>query len=456
MSYSWLTFAQLKTALSQRLSDVGKVFWLDDELGRIAKESLRTWNSVAQFYRDRTTFNTQANIAFYDISQVSNPNSITGGSNAATAALLGYTLKDRDLIVDIEYHLIEPITTTWSPLAPALTEQFTITDITKAIERRRNLFLLLTGLNLSHSQVVFGAPPGNGRLPLSSTISLVRRAAWLDSNGAYTPLWCSDEEEANFLRVGWSLNASVPEAYSMLLPPPVTLQLIPIPTDVGTVDLITVTNPADLDETVGVLLNVPDDFGWVIKWGALADLLSRDGEAFDPKRAAYCDNRFLEGVRYAQLGGTIDNIHINSIPIAPNDIDELDAFNPSWQNAATTPTDAAILGRNLIALSPTPDDIYSVLVDVVRNMPMPTSDSSFVQVGKEHIDAILDYCVHLAMFKVGGAEFDATIPLANNFMQQAMLHNQQLKAEAKGYDIMQNYSKKQEVDKPSYIREAAA
>ena len=49
-------------------------------------------------------------------------------------------------------------------------------------------------------------------------------------------------------------------------------------------------------------------------------------------------------------------------------------------------------------------------------------------------------------------EVNSTLTQANSFMQQAMLHNKQLMAEAKDYDIMQGYSKKEEIDRRRFRR----
>lgn len=456
MSYNWLTFSQIKTALANRLSDSNKIFWLDDELGRIVKESLRTWNSISQFYKDRTVFSTQNNFSFYDLTSNGNPNSITAGVGALTSTMLGYSIKDRDIINDIEYHLIEPINITWASWIG--TDQFTMDDLTRAIERRRNLFQLQTGLNLSHSQQI--VPAGNGRVSLSNSIQIIRRLNWLssDSTPLYSQIYRSDEEEANNLLPNWQVNSGTPENYSAFLTNPVGIQLIPSPSSNGTLDLITINNPSDLNEQTGVLLNIPDDFAWVIKWGALSDLLSRDGQAFDPIRSDYCQKRWEEGIRFASISGTILTASIDGNIIPIEDISEFDHYNPSWQNdSSSSPLNLAILGRNLISLSPTPDsNPHSIQLDIVRNMPVPTASGDFIQIGREHLEPILDYSTHLAFFKCGWAEFSQTIPLANNFMSQAMLHNRQLQAEAKNYSIMEGYSQKEEIHKRKFIKEEAA
>lgn len=461
--YSWLTFAQAKTALAGRLGDPSKIFWKDGEIGRLINESTRTWNSIAQFYRDRCTFNTQNGIAFYDLTQSSNPNLITGNgglTSTSASAMLGYSITDQYLINDIQYHLIEPVTTDFAAGWTG-TEMFTMDDLVRAIERRRNLFLLLTGFHLSHSQVNYNPPLGDGRIALSDSTQLVRRVSWLNFDNEFTPLWRDDEESANFLIPNWAINGEVPIAYSMIQSPPINIQTIPISDDIGTLDLITVDSPSNLNEITGTLLNIPDDFSWVVKFGALADLLGKDSQAYDPQRSAYCEQRFQEGVRFALAGGTINQVTLDGITIAPSDLADFDAFKPNWQNISVTTNekieDLAIAGRNLIAVSPVPNaESHSIQLDIVRNIPIPANDGDFIQVGREHFDAILDYATHLAMFKVGGAEFEGTATLANRAMSQAMYHNRQLRAEAKDYDIMQGYSNKEDEDRPRMIKEEAA
>ena len=453
--YNWLTFSQLKSALATRLSDPSKIFWIDSELGSYLKESLRTWNLIAQYSRDRTVFNTQPNLAFYDLTSINNPNSITGGTGAGLtnpSSMLGYSIKERDLINDIEYCLIEPITSIWSSWSG--TDQFTMDDLTRAIERRRNLFLLLVGSHISHLQVV--VPPGNGLAQLSDSIQQIRRASWKDST-SYIPIYSSDEDEASNLTPNWVNSPATPSAFSSTLNPLVLVQLIPPPLDTGTLDLLTINNPPDLDESVGTFLNIPDDCAWIVKFGALADLLGKDGQAFDPTRSEYCEKRFLEGIRFAQLSGTILTGMLDGNSISPCDISELDLMVPSWQNLTGSSTDLAIVGRNLICLSPVPNsNQHSIQLDIIRNMPIPSLDSDKIQLGKESIDAILDYATHLAFFKVGGAEFQSTVQLADRFMQQAMLNNDKLRSEARNYSIMQGYSKKEEISKKRFRREKKA
>jgi hypothetical protein len=51
MTYSYITFAQAKTQLANRL-DASKSFWSEAELGLLLKEALRTWGIASLYWID--------------------------------------------------------------------------------------------------------------------------------------------------------------------------------------------------------------------------------------------------------------------------------------------------------------------------------------------------------------------------------------------------------------------
>ena len=108
-----------------------------------------------------------------------------------------------------------------------------------------------------------------------------------DSDSVYFHLWREDEHNISAFDQAWQ-TAGVPIAYSVAAPPPVTMELMPPASVAGTFDLLSVDTGATLDPSTGVVLGVPDDLTWAIKWGAMSDLLSHGGEARDP-RAAFCE-----------------------------------------------------------------------------------------------------------------------------------------------------------------------
>ena len=100
----------------------------------------------------------------------------------------------------------------------------------------------------------------------------------------------------------------------------------------------------------------------------------------------------------------------------------------NWQNvAATTPVDILQISPNLIALSPQPDGLYTITLDMVRSMPIPSSGGDYLQISMDLLEPILDMAQHIACLKMGGPEFMATNPLRDNFLKLAGLTNSKLR-----------------------------
>jgi hypothetical protein len=434
MAYQYLTFAQLRTELLNRLEDYTGIYWVSAEANLYLQEALRTWQAMTRFWRDRMVFNTMAATAWYDLTAQNNTK-------------IPYTLEDSDLLSVMLYHLIEPQLSGGSYLGSSM---FTLADFTKAMERRRNQFLAETGMVTAWNAPVPGPTPPQSRLSLADSVIDIRRAAWIDQNGNYTTLWKSDEWAAESFARGWETRPlNPPQAYSSTATPPITLQLIPPPAGTGNVELITVSSGTALNPSSGVLLGVPDDFAWVVKWGALADLLGREGESKDLQRAEYCEARWNEGIALARMFSSVVVAYINGVETYPETVASLDAYRASWQNGSGKPDTLAMMSWNLMATSPVPDTgPYSIGLDVVRNCPVPVLDTDNVQLGREDLDAILDYAQHLAAFKQGGEEFQGSIQKYKNFVHLAQVRNERLKAAIPFYEPLQDRTTIQERESP--------
>lgn len=317
-------------------------------------------------------------------------------------------------------------------------------DVVNALQHRRDQFNYETGLILSRSTPSMPAPTNN-KITLDDSITDLRRVAWRDTAGAtnYT-LRRSDNWNASAFKVGWNATSGIPSTYSVIMTLPTVVQVMPIPSLAATLDIVTVNAGAALDVTTGVKLGIPDDFAWVVKWGALADLLGRDGQSRDPARADYCEKRWRDGIELAKLTASTLYAEIGSTSTFITSLNNLDTFNFNWQNTSGTPTLIGQAGWNLLALAPVPTGSTTITLDVVRNMSVPSSGSDQIQVGREHLDVILDYAEHLACFKMGGAEFMATMPHYERLMRVAMLTNDRLRANSKQFDVLQERRKKHE------------
>lgn len=438
MSYTFATLAQARAQLSQRLYDSGMVFWTSAELDVYLNEALRTWNSFSNFWRAEFTFPTVASQAWYDITDVGD----------APNTLRPLTVTDVELFKQIEYMLLEPATgATWTGSL-----QFAITDILNAVARRRDEILSATGCYVTQQLISATAA---GRKTLNDKTLDIRRVAWIPATGlgySNTPLWPDDE---------WALQAyerdytiaiqGVPSTYLQSTQPPLSFDVNITPAVASNYDVLSVEAGADLSVVAPSTFTIPDDFTWVMVWGALADLLGRESNAKDTTRAAYCEMRYVQGLALLLNSPALINMRIANLPMDVDSVQNADNYRPEWQAESTAQPDMAMTaGLNLIGMAPIPDAIYSLTASVVENAPIMEDDADYLEVGRDEYDVILDYAQHLAAFKMGGAEFLSTLPLLKRFYKQAALYNSKLAEMGEYIDAILDLSKLQEQTNPRF------
>lgn len=422
MPYAYITLAQARAQLAERLEDPNLVFWNATELNQYLVESIRVWQALTAYYKERVTLTSSTGIPFYDLTSVT-----LSVSNA-----FNYNYQAADLVSEICAHLLEPQFNSGSGTGI----QFTLFDVVTAVNQRINRFLGDTGCVLTHSTQATGSSPVE-RVLLADTVIDVRRVAWISSvYGIPITLWRDDQ---------WAMDAYSPSriqtptdppiSWAQFTDPPVTVDLAPSAANTGTLDLLTVSSGPTLSTTPSVFyggtffLGVPDDLAWAVKWGAISDLLSLDGQNPDPARAQYAEQRYQSAVQLASIHPSVMTARIANVPVPVESTFTLDSYMSSWQ--ATTPSTPQVIGmagRNILALAPPPSSIgFTVTLDLVSNVPVPASDSDDIQVGRDAIDPIIDYAQHLAMFKIGGSEFVASVKLYKNLLALAAVQNARLK-----------------------------
>jgi len=279
----------------------------------------------------------------------------------------------------------------------------------------------------------------------------IRRMTYSTIDSTYSHMHRVDEHEATSYDQNWYWDHGTPEMYSIIATPPIVVQIIPPPLDVGIFHLINVKTGATLDVTSGVILGIPDDLCWAVKWGAMANLLGKDGPGRDPARAAFCESRYKLGVELAKATPVILHLLYQGQSLTVDSLQALDSYYANWQGGSSSyaaPNSVAVAGHNMIAVYPTPDGAYSITCDLVKKFPVPANDGIQVQVGREQLDMILDYAEHLASFKMAGEEFKATEQQSQNFFNQCMMFNSRLTANSRNVLSMAMTSWKQSVTHP--------
>lgn len=439
MPYSFITLAQSKQALLQRLYVSTGQFFSDSEAGLYIKEALQSFNAFANFYRAEFIINLSPTITWYDLTTVAN-------------TLRPLTTTDTALIEQIEYHFLEPQTSTY-PLVWSGSRQFAITDLLNAIQQVRDQLLSESGCTLSESLVA--ATPG--RTFLNDNAIQLRRVCWLPVSGfGFTAncllpsdIWGQQSFEAGFPQ----LSPGYPLTYRRSSEPPLSFDVDIQPGVPGQYDVLTVNAGLALSTIVPSAMPIPDDWCPILKWGAVAQLLGRESSASDELRARYGLTRYKQGVAAMQATPALLAARINDVPVTVEAVTAADFYAANWQGlAAGSPVAAYYDGLNMVAVALASDSAgpYSITASVVQNMPIPPSDDDYLQIGRDDVQSILDYAQHVAMFKCGGSEFAATVPLFQNFMRHCALYNSKLGALSPFLEMIDLRSREDERQKPTF------
>lgn len=381
------------------------VHWTAAEQSLYAMEALHVFNALTQYAKTRAQFVATNGAIFYDLT-------------TAVPAQRAYTILDQQLVTLLEYALMEPPTpTVWTGSA-----MFTLAQLTNALQTRLDRFKWETGIALSRelTAVVIDA---NGRVPLNADVTQLRRVLWTPNGGASTPVARDDEWAMNQFAKAWPTpvvaDTMHPLAYSVGVSPPLTVQLAPPPTVNGSLDVLVITQGATLNPAVGVLLGIPDDFAWVVYYGALADLLKEPGPANDPIRGQIADQLWDLGIAAAKRSGVVLSARINGVPVPINTVSDADSYSRQWQTGTGVPARVLLAGNNLLALSPIADagGPYIVTLDLVQNIPLPVNlGDTFIAGGAALTQILMDYARFLALYKEGPSQAQEGTMYLQRFM----------------------------------------
>jgi hypothetical protein len=412
MPYSWQTIAGAQTDLAARLYDSGQQWWGSDglELAVYIVEALREWNALTSFWRQDMVVPLVASTWWYDIA-------------AASGSARPMTVTDNDLLQSIEYSLVEPPTAAY-PLAWTGTDQFNVANLLGAIQRRRDETLSTTGCTTSRLLV---AAPFGGRVYLPDDVIDIRRVAWVPVPAAgydQSTLRQSDAMSKAFYDRGYTTAApGPPRSYLQSSQPPLSFDTDRIPPVSGNYEVLANLAGSALSTDAPTAMGIPDDWTWVVKWGALGEALGIESEAKDALRAEYAMWRYRQGLALMTDAAAVLSARINNVPCQMDAVKNGDDFNRGWQTSTPgVPRGIYLTGLNLFAARFIDSGTYTVTLQVVSNAPV----SDPLQISREDYTAILDEAQHLAAFKLGGSEFMATVGLHKRFIERATLYNSKL------------------------------
>lgn len=201
-----------------------------------------------------------------------------------------YSKMSCDLLSEIQRHFLEPVIdggNTWS--------LWTVNEVVRFLNERLARFLIETGIIQTMAVLNLTPAPDNVyRFP--SDLQLVRRLSIVGGN----KLLRIDPQQLDNGYPGWeSQTNATPFAYVEEPQDPLSFRLVYPLSGAISLRLFYTAQPPTITSTC-TNLPLPAAFTPAIKWGIMADMLSKQGEANDPQRATLCESRFDEGVQLAK------------------------------------------------------------------------------------------------------------------------------------------------------------
>lgn len=208
------------------------------------------------------------------------------------------SVTDQQILNEMQYHLVEPADNglTWP------SGQWTATEVIQLLNQRQNQFLKETMILLKRTALA-QVLPEVVRHALPADWIVTQRIVWKATNGTYTEVPRSDTMEATNSIINWTFNfgdEDKPQLYNDAEAQTLTILTMPAVDVSGELQILYAYLGTALTG-LGVNLTVPDEFAPTIKWGTLADMLSKLGRAYDTLRSQYCEQRYREGVEAARM-----------------------------------------------------------------------------------------------------------------------------------------------------------
>ncbi len=410
MAYSYISLAQLRSALLSRLQDSGGVFFTTAEANLYIQESLRALSAKTYLWATDYLLDFNAGDTWKSLNVSGSPRQ--------------RTVTDTNLYTQMEAMLLEPMTGgTWTG-----TTQYNIAMLQGALQYRRDELLLACAGNVVN--LLQPSPTNSMRTTLPDSTLNLHRVRWLpvDSslNSPYS-LGREDVKTADSFYPNRGVQPGEPDSWLITADSPLTFDCSCPPNQPGEWDMLVSFAGTSFAPPTASVLGLPDDWCWVAMYGALADVLANAPEGRDIQRANYCLKVYEHGKRAMQSLPWLLEARVASISVDTPGVTEMDSQMQNWEQTQNS-TDPTIVvgGVDLVAMAPfvTSGTVSSVLT-VVGNAPVPVNDSDKVQLSRDGVDAVLARAQHVAMFKCGGSDFAATMPLMEQFEEYCRTKNSQ-------------------------------
>ena len=411
-----MTLGQLRVALMRRLQDTGNVNIPVAEANIYITEALRVLCAQTQ----------APGIVDYVFDF--NPGDTWKSLNFAGSPRQR-TVTDTEIYSQVEAMLMEPMSGgTWTG-----TNQFNITQLANSLQYRRDELLLASAANTVN--LLQSSPLLSTTTILPDSTLDLQRVRWMPSDSSFTSPYALGREDVttrDSFGVLLTIQPGPPDSWMITANSPLAFDCSCPPNQPGTWDMLVPFAGAPLAPPASTLVGIPDDWTPALVYGVLADVLANSPEGRDESRAKYALQRYEQFKKAMIKMRWLLSASIGSIPVDTPSFKEMDAYAQNWEQTWPAGDPQVVVGgTDLVSLAPNvPGDgsIVSSVLTVVGNAPIPTSDSSLIQLDRAGVDAVLNYSQHVASFKQQGKDFFDTLPLFQQFEGYCRLKNRQYAA----------------------------
>lgn len=434
-NYEHTTRTEFRTKIQQKLGEEN-VHWSNNEINLSIDEALLTFGALSSFWKDDIFLVTTENKIIYDlfVDPTININLI----KPAIKYSMVFNWLNRDLLENISF--LNPVS-----------EFLELAVYARALETKYNQYQQLTSLVLKQQE--FDIPANQHIIALPDDLIDIRRISFVDEFTEYS-LDEADEESIH-LNCDALDEFGIPQFYSTIYGGTKYLKIHPTPSIVGKLKLIYVATTTEADlENENVIINLPNNLVPYLKFGILADIFGNEGIFNDPIRAAYCKQRWEEGIIVGRNYNSALIAKTNALKqIGLDSLYNVDLYSDNTK-VRTSPTILGFAGFNIFRTDVIPSAVqYSLMITVNANARLPINDDDFIKVDLEYIDILADYVVHLAKFRNGSAEVAMTNNLKDNFLKVAVNHNRRLLQAGITFDNLIGTTKKQEIQQSRIPKE---
>ena len=208
---------------------------------------------------------------------------------------MSYT--DQQLLADLQRVMIEPVVDNGLSWLSGL---WTLDEVLGYANQRQQRFLANTCLVGGWLQTACAAQEIQ---TLDQETVFINHVLYEDANpgpGLCTPLLPLSRFSADLVMPGWPAQTLLaPRGYLLSQTGTNELSLVPPPTTAGLLHLFGIFLADTLDRS-GVQLVIPDEWVPYLRYGIMADMFGKEGEAYDEPRHDYCESRWQEGIEAAR------------------------------------------------------------------------------------------------------------------------------------------------------------